>query len=56
LGFGLRLRFQPIGLTGRRVGPTARRGDWDVGTLEEFIVDMGGKGSNNKDIHLKTAR
>ena len=29
-------------------------GDWDVGTLEEFIVDMGGKVSNNKDIPLKT--
>jgi len=23
---------------------------WDVGTLEEFIVEMGGKVSNSKDI------
>jgi hypothetical protein len=43
LGFGLRL-----------VEPTARRGNWDVGTLGKFIVDMGGKVSNNKDIPLKT--
>ncbi len=26
-GKGLRLRFQPVGLTGRRVEPTPRRGD-----------------------------
>jgi len=43
LGFGLRL-----------VEPTARRGDWDVGIMEKFIVDMGGEVSNNKDIPLKT--
>jgi hypothetical protein len=29
-------------------------GNWDVGTLEKFIVDMGGKVSNNKKIPLKT--
>jgi hypothetical protein len=38
LGFGLRL-----------VEPTARRGDWEVGTLEEFIVDIRGKVLNSKD-------
>ena len=43
LGFGLRL-----------VEPTARRGNWDVGTLEKFVVDMGGKISNNKNVPLKT--
>jgi len=43
LGFGLRL-----------VEPPARRGNWDVGTLEKFIGDMGGKVSNNKNIPLKT--
>jgi len=43
LGFGLRL-----------VGPTARRGNWDVGTLEKLTGDMGGKVSNNKNIPLKT--
>jgi hypothetical protein len=32
LGFGLRL-----------VEPPARRGNWDVGTLEKFIGDMGRK-------------
>ena len=42
LGFGLRL-----------VEPTARRGNWDVGPLEKFIVDMGAKVSNNKKIPLK---
>jgi hypothetical protein len=42
LGFGLRL-----------VEPTARRGNWDVGTLVKF-VDMGGKVSNSKNIPLKT--
>jgi len=29
-------------------------GNWDVGTLEKFIGDMGGKISNNKNIPLKT--
>jgi len=43
MGFGLRL-----------VETTARRGNWDVGTLEKFIVDMAGKVSNNKNIPLKT--
>jgi hypothetical protein len=43
LGFGLRL-----------VEPTARRGNWDVGPLEKFIVDLGGNISNNKKIPLKT--
>jgi len=38
LGFGLRL-----------VEPTARRGIWDVGTLERFFVDMGGEVSNNEN-------
>ena len=28
---GLRLRFQPVGLTGRRVEPTPRREYWDKG-------------------------
>ena len=32
LGFGLRL-----------VEPTARRGNWDAGTMAKFIVDMGEK-------------
>jgi hypothetical protein len=43
LGFGLRL-----------VEPTARRGNWNVGTLEKFIFEMGGKVTNNKNIPLKT--
>jgi hypothetical protein len=29
-------------------------GIWDIGTLKKFIVDMGGKVSNNKNIPLKT--
>jgi len=28
-------------------------GNWDVGTLEKFIADMGGKVSNNKNLPLK---
>jgi hypothetical protein len=43
LGFGLRL-----------VEPTARRGIWDVGTLERFFVDIGGEVSNNEKIPSKT--
>ncbi len=27
---GLRLRFQPVGLTGRRVEPTPRRARWTM--------------------------
>ena len=38
----------------RLVDPTARRGNWDVGTLEKFVVDMGGKVTNNKRNPLKT--
>jgi hypothetical protein len=29
-------------------------GNWDIGTLEKCIVDMGGKVSNNKRNPLKT--
>jgi hypothetical protein len=29
-------------------------GNWNVGTLEKFIVEMGGKVTNNKNIPLKT--
>jgi len=43
LGFGLRL-----------VEPTARRGNWDVGTMEKFIIDMRGEVSNNRNIPSKT--
>ena len=43
MGFGLRL-----------ADPAARRGNWDVGTLEKFVVDMGGNISNKKNIPLKT--
>jgi hypothetical protein len=39
LGVGLRL-----------ADPTDWRGNWDVGTLEKLVVDMGGKISNNKNI------
>ena len=40
MSFGLRLRFQPAGPTGRRVEPTARRGNWDIGQLEKFPIDI----------------
>jgi len=54
LGFGLRLvepTLRPVGPTGWK---RARRGNWDVGTLEKFIGDMGRNVSNNRNIPLKT--